>query len=144
MDNWQWWGVLAGILVAVEMGTGTVYLLMLAGGAVAGAITAAAGSSLQWQIVCSAVVGAGATLAWHKLRKRKPSSAPAESNPDMNMDVGQVVHVEEWGANKACRVSYRGSDWDIEFQGAGEPTAGSYVIRSVVGNRLIVSPLVAG
>ena len=102
------------------------------------------GSALGIGALAGAVVGAGATLAWHKLRKRTPSSAPPESNRDMNMDVGQVLHVEEWGGNKACRVSYRGSDWDIEFQGAGEPSAGSYVIRSVVGNKLVVTPLAAG
>lgn len=143
MDNWQWWGVLAGILVAIELATGTVYLLMLALGATAGATAAAAGSSITWQIVCSAVVGAGATLAWHKLKKNKPSQVAPQANPDVNMDVGQVVHVEQWLENKTCRVSYRGSQWDIEYDGEGEPATGSYVIRSVVGNKLIVSPLAA-
>ncbi|HEU6455220.1 MAG TPA: NfeD family protein, partial [Roseateles sp.] len=38
-DATTWW-IAAGVLVAIELGTGTIYLLMLAVGAVAGALAA--------------------------------------------------------------------------------------------------------
>ena len=73
-----WW-VLAGTLVALELATGTFYLLMLALGAVAGALVAHGGFNASAQIVASAVLGAAATLVWHVKRARNPQSAPAQS-----------------------------------------------------------------
>lgn len=51
-----WW-ILAGALVAVELATGTFYLLMLATGA--GALAAHAGLSASTEIVSAAIVGGG-------------------------------------------------------------------------------------
>lgn len=53
-----WW-ILAGLLVAVELATGTFYLLMLATGAVAGALAAHAGLPPSAEIVAAAIVGGG-------------------------------------------------------------------------------------
>jgi len=65
------------------------------------------------------------------------------ANCDRNFDVGQVVHIDQWLENKMCRASYKGSEWDIEYAGLDTPAAGSYVIRSVEGNKLVVSCLMA-
>jgi membrane protein implicated in regulation of membrane protease activity len=95
-----WW-VLAGTLVAVELATGTFYLLMLALGAVAGA--AGRACRLQRdsaQIVASALLGALATLTWHVKRARNPRSAPAQSNPDVLLDIGQTLSVEQWARRR--------------------------------------------
>ncbi|MDH4106316.1 MAG: NfeD family protein, partial [Gammaproteobacteria bacterium] len=55
-----WW-VLAGVAVAVELATGTFYLLMLALGMAAGAIASHLGFGVPLQIVAAAAVGGGAT-----------------------------------------------------------------------------------
>src|SRR5262245_21732576 len=54
-----WW-VVTGGLVALELATGTFYLLMLAIGAAAAALMAYAGAGLSLQLVVAAVVGGGA------------------------------------------------------------------------------------
>src|SRR5688500_16392511 len=54
-----WW-LLAGAAVAVELATGTFYLLMLALGMAAAAIAAHLGASIPLQLVTAAVVGGGA------------------------------------------------------------------------------------
>ena len=55
-DTTMWW-VLAGTLVALELATGTFYLLMLGLGAVAGALAAMAGYNNSTQLVAAALVG---------------------------------------------------------------------------------------
>src|SRR5262245_26137838 len=102
-----WW-VVAGVLVAVELATGTFYLLMLALGAVAGALTAHAGGTLSTQLLAAAIVGGGAVAAWHLRRARQPAAPPAEANRDINLDIGTRVQVSAWNADGTARVPYRG------------------------------------
>jgi membrane protein implicated in regulation of membrane protease activity len=55
-DTVMWW-VLAAILVALELSTGTFYLLLLAAGAVAGAVAAMFGLEFSVQLVFAAIIG---------------------------------------------------------------------------------------
>ena len=135
-----WW-VLAGTLVALELATGTFYLLMLALGAVAGALVAHGGFNASAQIVASAVLGAAATLVWHVKRARNPQSAPAQSNPDVLLDIGQTLQVDDWSADGTARAQYRGAAWAVRFAGDGMPAPGSHRIVSVDGNVLSVTPV---
>ncbi len=134
-----WW-VLAGTLVAVELATGTFYLLMLALGAVAGALVAHAGFDGSLQIVAAALLGALATLAWHVKRARNPRSAPAQSNPDVLIDIGQTLAVEKWASDGTARTQYRGAAWSVRFAGQGTPAPGRFRIVSIDGNELAVTP----
>ena len=136
-----WWWVAAGVLVAAELYAGTFYMLMLALGCAAGALAAHLGFGASTQVFVAALVGAGTTAVWHYRRARAPRSAPVESNRDANLDIGQTLQVPGWDAQRTARVSYRGSDWNIEFRGAGPPMAGPHVIVAVQGNRLIVAPV---
>jgi len=63
-DSTVWW-LLAGGAVALELSTGTFYLLMIAAGLAAGALAAHAGMPLTGQLIVAAAVGAGAVGAWH-------------------------------------------------------------------------------
>lgn len=134
-----WW-VLAGVLVALELTTGTFYLLMLALGAAAGAVAAhlAAGATLQ--IVAAAFVGGGATALWHWKRGREPQAAPASANRDVNLDVGERIHVAAWEPDGSARVQYRGAQWTARYGGADQPLPGEHFIVAVEGNRLILAP----
>ena len=134
-----WW-LAAGILVAVELASGTFYLLMLALGCVAAALAAHAGLAGTSQLVAAALVGGGATAVWHFKRARSPRSAPAAANRDVNLDIGQTVQVELWDAGGAARVRYRGANWQVRFQGAGAPRPGPHVIVALNGNELAVAP----
>lgn len=134
-----WW-LIAGVLVAVELATGTFYLLMLALGGVAGALAAHGGLGFTAQIVAAAVVGAGATAAWHWRRASAPRSLPADRNPDVNLDIGQGLQVPAWNADGTARVQYRGAAWSVRYAGTGTPMPGPHTIVAVEGNLLRVAP----
>jgi membrane protein implicated in regulation of membrane protease activity len=138
-----WW-VLAGVLVAVELGTGTFYLLMLALGAACGAVAAHLGLSLTAQLVTAAGVGAGAVALWHRQRGRGAPSGDAQADASVQMDVGQTVAVDAWGADGRAQVRYRGATWTAEPADPGAPVQpGPHRIDRVVGSHLVVSPLPA-
>jgi membrane protein implicated in regulation of membrane protease activity len=138
-----WW-VVAGVLVAVELATGTFYLLMLALGAAAGALAAHAGLGFNGQIVIGALVGGGATALWHwKRRQTHSDPAPPETNRDVQLDIGQRVHVADWAEDGTARVDYRGASWQVRYAGAGQPVPGLFVIVAVDGNVLRLAPVAA-
>src|SRR6187549_2290056 len=92
-----WW-LLAGAAVAVELVTGTFYLLMIAVGLAAAAISAHLGASTAMQLVTAAVVGTASVGLTHLVRARRPEALPAGTKPDVNMDVGETVQVDDWQA----------------------------------------------
>jgi len=134
-----WW-LVTGALVAVELVTGTFYLLMLALGAAAGAVAGHLGLPVTAQMVVAALLGGGATVAWHLRRLRQPAPAPADENRDVNLDIGRAVHVEHWAGDGSARVSYRGASWAVRFAGSGKPHPGEHVIVALDGNELRVAP----
>ena len=135
-----WWWVLAGALVATELATGTFYLLMVALGCAAGALAAHAGLATTPQLATAALVGAGATAAWHFKRLRQPVQAPSESNRNVILDIGSPVQVPAWGDDGSARVNYRGAAWSVRFAGTGQPQPGEHVIVSLNCNELRVAP----
>jgi len=132
-----WW-IAAGVLVAAELASGTFYLLMLALGAVAGALAAHLGLGLTGQMLVAAVLGGLAVVAWHLLRGKAPQPAPASHNPDVNLDIGQSVQVDAWGADGRAQVQYRGAAWQARFIGSPPLSGGRYVIRAVEGSCLLL------
>ena len=138
MAESTWWWVAAGIAVAVELGTGTFYLLMIAAGLAAGAIAAHLGLDATLQVVAAAVVGGGAVAAWHVKRGREPQAGPARSNPDVNPDIGETVHVQAWNADGTTGVQYRGAHWTAVAMPGSAHEPGPHRIREVVGNRLVL------
>jgi membrane protein implicated in regulation of membrane protease activity len=135
-----WWWIATGIAVAAELATGTFYLLMLALGLGAAAIAAHLGAGLSAQLVTAAVVGGGAVTLWRWHLSKNPKAPRAEADRDVNLDVGERVHVSQWAADRTARVQYRGATWTARYAGTGDPQPGEHVIRAVEGNRLIVGP----
>jgi membrane protein implicated in regulation of membrane protease activity len=90
-----WW-LLTGAAVAVELLTGTFYLLMLAIGLAAAALAAHLGAPTPLQFVVAALVGGGAVVGWHLQRQRGPKELPAAANRDVNLDIGETVQVSHW------------------------------------------------
>lgn len=135
-----WWWLAAGVLVAAELVSGTFYLLMLALGCAAGALTAHAGMGTEWQIAVAALCGAGATAIWHYRRASAPRSAPVDRNRDANLDIGAPVTVEGWNSERRARVQYRGAGWDARLAADSPARAGAHVIVAVQGNELVLAP----
>lgn len=134
-----WW-VLAGIAIAAELTTGTFYLLMIALGLAAGAVSAHLGLSPTLQIVMAAVVGGGATALWHWQRMKQPTSAPAPENRDVNLDIGERVQVTAWKDDRTTQVQYRGSSWQARLQPGAAAVAGEHRVTAVEGNWLVLAP----
>ena len=132
-----WW-LVAGALVAAELATGSFYLLMLAIGTAAGAVAAHLGLSPTLQMLGAAIVGGAAVVAWHRQRGKAPKAAPAASNPDVNLDIGQSVQVDAWSPDGFAQVHYRGAAWQARFIGNAPAASGRHVIRAVEGNCLML------
>ncbi|MFC5499935.1 NfeD family protein [Caenimonas terrae] len=139
-DSTLWW-LLAGAAVAVELLTGTFYLLMLAIGLAAAALAAHLGLSQPAQLVVAAVIGGGAVVGWHFIRLRRPREEPAQANRDVNLDIGETVHVTRWHPDGTASVKYRGAQWTAVPLAGSIPVAGPHRIREVVGSRLVLEPL---
>lgn len=136
-----WW-LLAGSAVAVELVTGTFYLLMLAVGFVAGAIAAHWGFAIIGQMVISAAVGGGAVAAWHWYRGKAPAPLPANANRDVNLDIGEPVQVAQWNADGTTTVKFRGALWTaIPANQVESATTGNFRIKEMQGNRLVLEKL---
>jgi len=138
-DATAWW-IVAGVLVAAELATGTFYLLMLALGAAAAAVAAHLGMAFSGQLLAAALIGGGAVAGWHVKRRGEPAALPASENRDVNLDIGETVHVAAWDAEGAAQVSYRGANWAVRYAGSGTPQPGAHVIHAVDGNRLLLEP----
>ena len=132
-----WW-LLAGGAVAIELITGTFYLLMIAVGFAAAALAAHLGFSLVLQLIIAALVGGGAVVAWHLKRDRNRTELPAQANANVNMDIGETVQVMEWNADGTANVHYRGTNWTVLHRAGVSPTTGLHRVAEVIGNRLLV------
>lgn len=143
MSDWMIWLMLAALLVMLEMATGTFYLLMLGIGLAAGGLAALAGAGLEAQILVAALVGAVVMFALRKSKFGRMRKTEAARDPNVNLDVGERIAITEWttiadGVSSA-RARYRGALWDIELAPGSFARPGSFIIREVRGNRLIVA-----
>ncbi len=134
-----WW-VLAGLVVTAELMTGTFYLLMISLGMTAAALAAHLGASTSAQLVVAALVGGGATLAWHFYKVKQPGAAPVQANRDVNQDIGATVHVDAWNHDGSATVKYRGAQWAVQAAPGVAHRAGSYRVTEVSGSKLVVEP----
>ncbi|SHG70328.1 NfeD family protein [Massilia sp. CF038] len=132
------WLVLAGVLVVFELFTGTFYVLMIAIGMAFGAIAAALGFSLPVQVLVAAVVGVLSTGILHRSRFGRPLRQDAARDPNVNIDIGQVLHVDTWNDTKA-RAMYRGALWDVELAPGAIAGSGNYKIVELRGSHLVVA-----
>ncbi|WP_019425300.1 hypothetical protein [Limnohabitans sp. Rim28] len=105
-DATMWW-VLTGVLVVLELVTGTFYLLMLALGAAAGALVAMAGLGLNTQLVTAAIVGGLGAVLLGQWRQRQ-TTTPQEAQ-DQHLDLGATVQVDAWDAQGTAQVKHRGA-----------------------------------
>jgi membrane protein implicated in regulation of membrane protease activity len=136
-ESTLWW-LLTGAAVAVELVSGTFYLLMLAFGTAAAALAAHAGASVVVQMLTAAVLGGGAVLAWHVRRIRAPQEPSAQANANVNLDIGALVHIEAWNPDGTADVHYRGARWTAIHRPGVIPSPGPHRISELVGSQMLV------
>ena len=144
LSNASVWWIAAGVAVAAELATGTFYLLMIALGLAAAALAASFGSTQPTQFVVAALVGGGATALWHWRRiARAGPPTPTAQDRDINLDIGERVHVVAWGGDGTAQVSYRGSTWAARLLPGAPVRSGEHVVAAVEGNWLVLAPRLA-
>jgi len=139
-ESTLWW-LLAGGLIALELLTGTFYLLMLSLGLVGGALAAHLGASMSVQLVVAAVLGGGFVVAWRSYKKHQPPALPAGANRDVNLDIGETLHVDAWNEDGTSTAKYRGANWTVSLRTGAASAPGLHRIVEVIGNRLVVEKL---
>jgi len=137
-DSTLWW-LLAGAAVAVELLTGTFYLLMLGVGMVAGALAAHAGTAAPTQLVVAALAGGGAVAGWHIIRRHRLVDGTPGANLDF--DAGERVQIDAWAADNTSTVRYRGAVWTAVPAGGTPQGTGAHRVRKVDGSRLVVEKI---
>ena len=135
-----WW-LLAGGLIALELLTGTFYLLMLSLGVVGAAIAAHLGASMATQLVVAALLGGGCVVAWRSYKKHQPPALPAGANRDVNLDIGETLHIDAWNEDGTSTARYRGSTWSVSLRPGAASSPGLHRIVEVIGSRLLVEKL---
>lgn len=132
MEIYSYWFLLALTLLAMEMATGTFYMLVLAIAMAVGGLAAWLSAGMAWQLIlCALVMIAGAMII--KFRKTSPEDEA------VSLDVGQPVQVLEWFDNGFARVSYRGAEWDAEPDTADMSRNGIFYIKELRGSSLILT-----
>ncbi len=132
-----YWWVGAGVLIVLELMSGTFYLLMIALGFIAAALVRLAGAAVAVQFAVAAAVALVAVVLLHRSRFGRRKRADAARNPDVNLDIGETLTVPAWQDRRA-RVDYRGAAWDVELA-PGEPEdARLYEIAALRGSCLVV------
>ena len=137
-ESTLWW-LLGGALVALELFTGSFYLLMLALGATAGALAAHLGWSPAAQLVAAAVIGSAAVVGLYLNKRRRPGDPSARSLRSVNLDVGETIQVDVWQPDGTASVKYRGAQWTVVLTPGTPPEPGLYTVSELIGNRLMVA-----
>jgi membrane protein implicated in regulation of membrane protease activity len=138
MSNATFWWLLAGAMVALELFTGTFYLLMLTIGLSSAALAAHAGFGLTGQLLIGAIVGSAAVVGWHFKKLRQANGSVSVEPSEMRLDVGEMVHIEQWLADGTAKVHYRGAKWDAVHRPGVTPGPGQHRVAELIGNRLLV------
>jgi membrane protein implicated in regulation of membrane protease activity len=136
---WQagldWW-VATGVLVVLELLTGTFYLLMIAFGMAAGGLAHWGGLELPWQFLIAALVALAGLYIVRRTRLGGGRRS-VRGNRDVNLDIGALLEVEQWKEGRA-RVMYRGAQWDVVLMPGQSEQARWYEIHEFDGNSLIL------
>jgi membrane protein implicated in regulation of membrane protease activity len=148
--EWLWWVGVALLLAIVEIAVLDIVVLMLIGGALAGALVAAIGAPVWVQVLVACAVAALLILTlrpWMltNLRKRQPLT---ETNAAAH--VGRravvVVPVTESGG----RIKLMGEVWTARLEDDGHPGSPTVPVGTEVqvvridGATAVVTPLYAG
>lgn len=134
MAPYVYWFLLALVLLALEMATGTFYLLVLGIALGVGGVVALLGGGLPFQFTLSAVTGIVGTVILRRTRFGR-----ADAVLSQGLDIGLPVQVLAWRDDGTARVHYRGAEWDAEPESADTPHEPTLYIKEMRGSILVLS-----
>ena len=135
MQAYVLWFIAAGVLLGIELATGTLYVLMLCVAAAVAALVAMTNVGLPVQLAVAAIVAVAGTMGVAGWRRRQPVTRNLASHPD----VGMSVRVESRNPDGTLRVAYRGTQWDARLRGAHDHADQPLYIVQVDGTLLVLS-----
>lgn len=126
MEIWHYWAIVAILFVVGEIFTSGFALVCFAVGSVGGAIAAAAGATIEWQLGIFAIATFVAFLAVRPLLKRLSSKDQIQTNADAL--IGRTAKVVETiEENGRGRVALDGDIWQAESNEKGDILVGEKV-----------------
>jgi len=134
MASYVQWFLWALCLLALEMATGTFYLLMLGAALGVGGIAALLGFEPPYQFTFAALAGVVGTMLLRHFKNTRPLASQ-----DQSLDIGQPVQVLSWHEDGTARVHYRGAEWDAEPESADMPHHETLYIEALRGSTLILT-----
>lgn len=134
MAPYVYWFLLALVLLALEMATGTFYLLVLGIALGVGGVVALLGGGLPLQFTLSAVTGIVGTVILRRTRFGRTDAVLSQG-----LDIGLPVQVLVWRDDGTARVHYRGAEWDAEPESADTPREPTLYIKAMRGSILVLS-----
>ncbi len=134
------WLIIAGVLLVLELMTGTFYLLMLALASVLTWLAMLLGAGFLAQAVCFLI--SASALVYLARRLRGQLNQRTQPNLAENLDAGEVIWVSDW-LDGVGHSHYRGTQWGVimDTPDATEPQDGHYRIVRLDGTRIRVTPM---
>lgn len=129
-----WW-IVAGVLIVLEMLTGTFYLLVLGVVAALTGIAAWMGATFLTQLFLAIgllVLGLW-VLKWYKAKTHGKS--PIRNN---DLEKGNWVDVIEWHENGHASVRYRETKWQAVLANVDDAQLERMCIHKIQGNTLVI------
>ena len=65
----------------------------------------------------------------------------ASANRDVNLDIGEIVHVDAWNTDGTASVKYRGANWTVMHRSGTSPSTGAHRVAEVIGSRLLLDKI---
>lgn len=133
------WFVAGGVLLGIEMTTGTFYFLVVGLSMWVSAMVAGfTDYGVDVQVILAAVLTIGGCAVLEVVKRRNP----VMQQPDEPLDRGQIIQVSGWDGMPGVKVPYRGSTWQARLaRGAKVSSNGYYQIDGLDGNVLILKPM---
>jgi membrane protein implicated in regulation of membrane protease activity len=146
-DNpWLAWLGIALILGAVEAATVDFVFLMLAGGAIAGAVVAALGAPVELQVIVTVVVAAVLLLLIRPIITKRFMVADVSNTIGARSLVGRTARVIQTVTQNDGRVKLGGETWSARTPDSGAVYQPGQEVRvvSIEGATAIVTSVTAG
>lgn len=134
MEPWMLWLIAAVVTLAVELTTGTFYLLVvgLAAGVTAAVAAFDGGLGVQLALFAALVIG-GWAIVWRVRGKQR------SEHVQPILDRGERVEVLSWLDPNRCTVRYRGALWTARLKD-GRSDRNRYVVSRIDGTLLEIAP----
>jgi membrane protein implicated in regulation of membrane protease activity len=122
------WLIAAGVLAVAEMNTLTFVLIMFAGGAVAGSVTAAAGGPVLLQVIVAIAATVALLVGVRPIAKRHLVSGPQTATGSDALVGQEAIVLSEVSAHDG-RVRLNGGEWSARAYDQRQVLPAGTVVR---------------